>query len=338
MSTSNNQKSIKESIPIYFSSQIPSKELLIGKTRLQTEKSKFKVTTKPTQIQGIKEFNLLNDTNKSLFYSGRENRQDSNYILMKCNSDGTEIRMYPANNWVNFFKGMKKQENKEDVNIDKEKQRKEKIKERNNKVKNYFNFHMEVKTEEQKKKGRAKKGGLLDRNKDEELEMVQDKKKKKFYDEYKEDSHSSEQDMDLKEESDSEDIFRKEDKKKEKEKEKEKEDKISKQDKTEEEEDEDDNDNDSSLNDIEKFESKYGNVDDFIGNKRERIKTKKDEMEEELENILRKTNRMTFEEIVEELKKKFNNKDIETFIGDLLNENTSNFTENNGEQYYYLKK
>lgn len=337
--SSANQKSVKESIPIYFSNQMPNKVLIIGKTHLPSEKSKFKVTTKPTQMQGVKEFNLLNDSNKNLFYSGRENKQDSNYILMKCNSDGTEIRMYTANNWVNFFKCVKKTEKKEDEKIDKEKIIKEKKKERNNKAKNYFNFHLEVKTEEVKKRGRAKKAGLLDRNKEEDLEIVN--KKKKYLDDFKEDSHSSENDLDLKE-SDSEDIFKTEDNKKEKEKEKlkEKDEKKIKEDKNEEEEeeDEDDFDNDSSLNDIEKFESKYGNIDNLIGNKREREKTKKDEMEEELENLLRKKNRMTYDEIIDDLRKKFTNKEIETFTEDLLNEITSNFIGDNGEQYYFLKK
>ena len=49
---------------------------------------------------------------------------------MKCNSEGTEIMMYPANNWVNFFKSTKKPIQKEEdkeKEKDKEKERKEVI-------------------------------------------------------------------------------------------------------------------------------------------------------------------------------------------------------------------
>ena len=331
-----NQKNQKESIPIYFSSNMPSKELLIGKTRLQSDKNKFKVKTTTTQIIGVKEFTLLNDSNKNIIYSGRENHQDSNYVLMKCNSDCTEIRMYPANNWVNFFKSSKKTIKKEGEERDKEKERKDRIKENNNRSKKYFNFHLEVKTEEQKKKGKPKKAGVLDRNLE---ELFIEKEKKRYLDEFKEDSHSSENDPDLKQESESEkEDYNKINEKKKKEEEKAKEKEEKNEEEEEEEEDEDDNYDFSSLDNIENFESKYGNIDNLIGNKRDREKTEKDEMEEELENLFRKKNRMTYNEIVIELKKKFDIKTIEKYIEDLLNEITSNFLEKNEETYYYLKK
>ena len=218
MSTSN-QKSQKESIPIYFTSHLTSKELLIGKTRLQTEKSKFKITTRPTQISGVKEFILSNDSNKNLVYAGRENHQDSNYVLMKCNSEGTEIMMYPANNWVNFFKSTKKPIQKEEdkeKEKDKEKERKERIKEKNSKIKKYFNFNFEVRTDEQKKRGKKKKGGVLDRNMDEKQELEMEANKVNYLDEFKEDSNSSLLDPDLKEESESETYIKEEKKRKKK--------------------------------------------------------------------------------------------------------------------------
>ena len=335
MSTSN-QKSQKESIPIYFTSHLTSKELLIGKTRLQTEKSKFKITTRPTQISGVKEFILSNDSNKNLVYAGRENHQDSNYVLMKCNSEGTEIMMYPANNWVNFFKSTKKPNHKEEDKEKekyKEKERKERIKEKNSKIKKYFNFNFEVRTDEQKKRGKKKKGGVLDRNMDEKQELEMEANKVNYLDEFKEDSNSSLLDPDLKEESESETYKKEEKKKKEEEKPKEE-----KNEEEEEEEEDKDLDDESSLERIEKFESKYGNYDDFVGNKRERENSVKDKMEEELENLLRKKDRMTYDEIIIELKKNFDGKNIEKYIDDLLDKITSKFYGDDKELYYYLKK
>ena len=104
--SSSNLKSQKEniaSIPIYFSNNLLSKkDIIIGKVQLQ-DKNNFKVTPNKPEIQGIKEYTLSNDSNKYLQYTGRENIQDSNYVLMKYNSKSKEIQMYPANIWVNFF-------------------------------------------------------------------------------------------------------------------------------------------------------------------------------------------------------------------------------------------
>ena len=159
MSSSNpkSQNDLIASIPIFFSNHLSSKkDILIGKVQL-SDKNNFKVVPrKDAQNQTIKEYDLINDSNNYSQYTGRENAQDSNYILMKYNSKDNEIQMYPANTWINFFKSTKKVENNVDLK-EKEKSLKEQQKNMNKMLKKFFNFETEMYYEEDKKKKDLKK-------------------------------------------------------------------------------------------------------------------------------------------------------------------------------------
>ena len=348
--SSSNLKSPKEniaSIPIYFSNHLPSKkDILIGKVQLQ-DKNNYKVVPIKSENQGtktiksesqlIKEYTLLSDSNKFVQYTGRENIQDSNYVLMKYNSKSKEIQMYPANNWVNFFKSMKKPEKKEELDLKaKDKILKDQIKEKNRISKNFFNFENEFYEGEDKKKKRPKKKGLLANNEDDEESKGSNKK---VLPEFKEDSHSSEIEAELGYDSfESDDEKKKKEEKKRKEEEKKKQEKKEvEQEEEEDEESEDDKDIDSDVSKDEGFNqvNEYFNL---IGKKRERENNPSYELEERLENILRKKNRMTEEEIIVELKKVCKMEDIEKYFEIVLDNITNNFTDDDGEKYYYLKK
>ena len=197
--TTNNQKENPVSIPIYFSNHFSSnKDILIGKVQNLQDKTSFKVTTQDTLIQGVKEYTLINDNDEYLQYSGKENVQDSNYVLMKYNSKDNEIQMYPANIWINFFKSTKKikKDEKDDKDIkDKEKELKEQIKKNNKMMREHFNFDQELNEGDKKKKKKPKKKkGILAYNEDEEAFKEEPKQTLK---EFKEDSHSSELEMEL---------------------------------------------------------------------------------------------------------------------------------------------
>jgi hypothetical protein len=76
------QKNTKDlnitSIPVYFNNLNNSnKNLLVGKVKLTSDKSTYKVQSKASQIPGIQEYNLISDTNQYFQYTGRENVQDS---------------------------------------------------------------------------------------------------------------------------------------------------------------------------------------------------------------------------------------------------------------------
>ena len=317
--SSSNLKSQKEniaSIPIYFSNNLLSKkDIIIGKVQLQ-DKNNFKVTPNKPEIQGIKEYTLSNDSNKYLQYTGRENIQDSNYVLMKYNSKSKEIQMYPANIWVNFFKSMKKSGKNELDLKEKDKKLKDQIKEKNRISKTHFNFDTEFYEGEEKKKKRPKKKGILANNEEDEGSKGETKK---VLPEFKEDSHSSEFEAEL-----GYDSFESDDEKKKKEEKKRKE-----------EESEDDKDMNS---DVSKDDENFHNYLNLIGKKRERENNPSYELEERLENILRKKNRMTEDEIIVELKKVCKMEDIEKYFETVLDNITNNFIEKDGEKYYFLIK
>ena len=111
---------------------------------------------------------------------------------MKFNSDS--IQMCPANKWINFVQSLnyleEKIEDKEKKIEDKEDKRKKEIKEHNSILKQFFNFDFidEMREDQKPKRKTRKKKGLLDNNKDEDLNMLNlpievisedDKKKKK---------------------------------------------------------------------------------------------------------------------------------------------------------------
>lgn len=350
------QKDTKDSIPIYYNGD-PSynKKYLIGKVNLKSNKSSYKLTNKnpyppslpknpenskntkndktnnPPKIEGPKEFFLIDKTNKSSLYKGREGAQDSKYVLMKYSSKDNEIHMYPANNWVNFFTSpirirTEKEKGKEPLD------EKEKRKKKNQLRKTFFNTDNEYNVEE-KQKQKKKKKGLLDNNKDDEFG---DEPKKKLA-EFKEDSHSSEIELEL-----GYDSFDDEEKEKNKEEKKIKEVKK-KEEKSEEEEEEESEDKESNSNDdydnnddnnID-FMNKYSNL---MGKKRERENNPGYDIEERLENLLRKKDRMTEEEIIGELKKEYKIEIIEKYLFDVIDKITSKFTDDDGAEYYYLKK
>ena len=75
----------------------------------------------------------------------------------------------------------------------------------------------------------------------------------------------------------------------------------------------------------------------MIGKKRDRENTLETDMEEKIENLLRKKNKMTEEEIIVELKKEYKVEDIDKYYEQILERITEKFEEN-GEEYYFLKK
>ena len=339
--TTNNQKENPVSIPIYFSNHFSSnKDILIGKVQNLQDKTSFKVTTQDTLIQGVKEYTLINDNDEYLQYSGKENVQDSNYVLMKYNSKDNEIQMYPANIWINFFKSTKKikKDEKDDKDIkDKEKELKEQIKKNNKMMREHFNFDQELNEGDKKKKKKPKKKkGILAYNEDEEAFKEEPKQTLK---EFKEDSHSSELEMELGYDSfefEDEEDKKKEDKKRKEEEKNKKEKKDDDDDEEEEEEDEDNKDNDSYVSDeddkklFENFRS--------IGKKREREKNPGYELEEKMENLLRKKSRMTEDELINELKKECKKEDIGKYFETALENIADSFMGDDGEKMYYLKK
>ena len=60
-------------------------------------------------------------------------------------------------------------------------------------------------------------------------------------------------------------------------------------------------------------------------------------MEEKIENLLRKKNKMTEGEIIVELKKEYKADAINKYYEQILERITEKFEEN-GEEYYFLKK
>ena len=90
--------------------------------------------------------------------------------------------------------------------------------------------------------------------------------------------------------------------------------------------------------DVSKDDENFHNYLSLIGKKRERENNPSYELEERLENILRKKNRMTEDEIIVELKKVCKMEDIEKYFETVLDNITNNFIEYDGENYYYLKK
>ena len=75
----------------------------------------------------------------------------------------------------------------------------------------------------------------------------------------------------------------------------------------------------------------------LIGKKKERENTLETDMEEKIENLLRKKNKMTEGEIIVELKKEYKADAINKYYEQILERITEKFEEN-GEEYYFLKK
>ena len=327
------KESNSSSVPIYFSNLLPSnKNLLIGKIQLPSQKNMYKLT-KSNQTSGVKEYTIIKQDENKFQYKGNENNQDSNYVLMKYNSKDKEIYMYPANRWVNFFKSTIIEKKPIDLK-EREKKIKQEAKRKNDLYKNFFNTISQFGTEDKKKQTRPKKAQT--NNKKDDEESLSEKIPKKQIQEFKEDSHSSENSLALADDSFESEGEKKEDveaKKIEKEKEKEK-------GKEGGEEDEDDSDDDKDDNsEVEDDSLFFKQIDSFnmMGKKRERESGPAFDMEEKIENLLRKKNKMTYEEIIVEVKKEFKDEDIEKYFEEILDRITESFPENN-EQYYFLKK
>ena len=349
----------KLSIPIYFKS---SKDLYIGKGSFKNNKSSLKFTNiePPNTVNTsskyyVKEFALINKdkSKKDIIYKGREAPQDSNYILMKFNSDNRSMQICPANKWINFIQSFNYNEEKI---VDKELQKKKEMKEKYKNFKEIFNFDYidEMKKDKNEKKNKRKKKTLLPTSKDEDIDD-EDKndddslpKKKKNINKYdfKEDSHSSELSLDLKEDSyESEEERRREEKKLREEEEKRKKEEEKRREKEKNQSDKDDEFDDFDDFDDKSFEDAPSDVDenednneifDLLSKKRNREKYPYDNMKEELVNLFRKKSNRTYEEIMIELIKKFNKELVEQYIEQLLDENTSKFCEGD-ESYYFLK-
>ena len=322
MSSTNpkNQKEIPSSVPIYFSNQSSSKfNYLIGKVKFNSEKSEYKLKSQENPNTKAKEYVLLNRENNNFQLKGREGKQDSNYILMKYNSKNNEIMMYPANIWVNFFNAPIASNKKSLSELDK-KRKKLNINDQNEEDKN-----------EQKKKANS----IMANNELEEIEFLKKPKKKKTQ-KFKEDSHSSEDEMEL-----GYDSYGSEIEEENKKKPKKKEEKNENNEGEEEEEEEESEDKDSNENDDDdsKFLNQFNDYTNLIGKKRERENNPSYEMEEKLEIILRKKSKMTEDEIINEIKKVCKFEDIEKYFDSVLEKMTSNFIDDKDKKtYYFLKK
>jgi hypothetical protein len=340
------------SIPIIFKE---SKDLFIGKGLLKCSKNLLKFTNqKPSQQKSekttvsskyaIKEFTMVCvDKKKNLIYRGREAPQDSNYVLMKYNPDNRSIQMCPANKWINFIQSMKYSD--EDIAEKEEKKAKE-IKEKKAKMKEFFNFDVidEMRQDKNPKKNKRKKKGLLDNNKEEELdEDIDDntnkkKNKKNIYD-FEEDSHSSEIEQYLEDNSENDELERIREEKEEKRKEELR--KKEEEKKKEKEKDDFDDEDDKSFEDAasEVNENEDDSIfTDYLNKKRKREGYPDEKMKEEFENLLRQKGKMTYDEIIVELMKKFKKETVEQCIEKLIDENAKEFHEGRETYYFLLKK
>lgn len=341
------------SIPILFND---SKDLYIGKGSLKYSKNSFKfLNTKPAQQKqgtssasskySIKEFTIISKdkdkSKKTIAYKGREAPQDSTYILMKYNSDNRSIQMCPANKWINFVQSLnyleEKIEDKEKKIEDKEDKRKKEIKEQNSILKQFFNFDYidEMREDLNPKRKTRKKKGLLDNNKDEDLNEDEKKKKKNNYN-YDEDSHSSENDPNLDDYSDDNELEKLNEEKEEKKKEEDK-DKDKEKDDSDDLFDEDDKSFEKAASEVDESEYDKDFITDLLNNKRKREKYPDDSMKEELDNLIRKKGQMTYEEIYEDLIKKFKPEIVQQYIEQLLDEYTKKYNDGK-ETYYFLIK
>ena len=349
------------SIPLYYKE---SKDLFVGKGSLKCSKNLFKfITPKPPEPKpgtsgvtisskyAIKEFTMeiKDKKRKPLIYKGREAPQDSNYILMKY-TENRQIQMCSANKWINFIQSMNYSNEKID---DKEDKKKEEIKKKNALMKTFFNFDIieEMQKEKNPKKNtRKKKKGLLDNNKEEEdlnednkrdddEDLPKKKKKTNKYD-FEEDSHSSEIEQYLEDISDNDESERiREEKEREKEEKRKEEERKREEEKRKENDDDDDEDDKSFENassEVNENEDDFLSDFDLLNKKRKREGYPDDKMKEELENLLRKKYKMTYDEITEELMKKFKPELVQKYIEKLIEENTKEFLENN-VTYYFLK-
>ena len=346
------------SIPIFFK----SKELYIGKGSIKQNKSSLKFTTLKNQSEttttpskySIKEFTLINkDPKKSnIIYKGREAPQDSCYVLMKLNSDNRTIQMYPANKWANFVQSMNYNKEKiENIEDKKKKDKKEKLKN----FKELFNFeeYTVMKQDKPRKKTRKKKEFMEKENEDEDENKFDDnndddddddgvkkkKKKKNKYD-FDEDSHSSEYSLDLKEDSYEDEIERRKEEEKlikEEEQRKKKEEEKKKLNSNDEEEDDDDDKSfENAASDVDESEEEKNDFLDLLNKKKKRETTPEDIIKDELVNLLRKKNNLTYDDIMSELIKQFNPDLVNKYIDEILDEITDKFSENQ-KIYYYLK-
>ena len=327
------------SAPVYFSNLLPSnKNLLIGKIQLPFQKNIYKVS-KLIQTSGVKEYIIEKEKEDKYKYKGNENNQDSTYVLMKYNSKENKICMYPANRWVNFFKSTISKKDPIDLK-EREKRLKQEAKRKNDLYKNFFNTNAQFGTEDKKKPKRSRNNDILANNKEEE-ELFEEKPKK-IIQEFKEDSHSSENSLALADDSFESDTEQKkkenEIKKKEKEKEKVKE-KVKEEEEGEDDDNDDSEDDDKNENsdDEELFMKQLDSYSHLIGKKKERENTLETDMEEKIENLLRKKNKMTEGEIIVELKKEYKADAINKYYEQILERITEKFEEN-GEEYYFLKK
>lgn len=348
-------KTSKDSIiiPLTFN----SKELYVGKGTLKGDKSNYKFTslkppekTTTSQKYNIKEFNIINKdkAKKDIIYKGRETPQDSCYILMKYNSEHHCMQLYKANKWINFIQTFNFKDKKiEDI----EGKKKEEQKAKNKIIKDYFNFEhsAEMLKDKNERKNTRKKKDILANNKpgddlDDENFSDDGKKKKRNKYEFKEDSHSSENDPELADDSYEEEKKRR----KEEEKLREEEEKRIEMEKEKLKNEKNDDNNESDMDDFDddSFNEQPSDINDdddndildLLNKKRKREKNDLEEnMKEELNNLLIKNNRMTYDEIFGNLVKKFDGGQVDQYIGKILDENTEKFRENDQIYYFNLK-
>jgi len=343
-------------IPLTFN----SKELYIGKGSLKGDKSNYKFMSlkapeKPattSQKYSIKEFNIVNKdkAKKDIFYKGRETPQDSCYILMKYNFEHHCMQLYKANKWINFIQTFNYKDKRiEDI----EGKKKEEQKAKNKIIKDYFNFEYsgDMLKEKNERKNTRKKKDILANNKPgddggedygEDFSDGEGRKKKKNKFEFEEDSHSSEDDPNLADDSYEEEKKRR----KEEEKLREEEKRIEMEKEKQKNEKDDNNESDFDFDDDDSLNEQPSEIDDdnddkfldLLNKKRKREKNEVEEnIREELNNMLIKNNRMTYDEIVANLIKHFTEGQVHLYIDKILDENTQKYIEKDNIYYFNLK-
>lgn len=258
--------------------------------------------------------------------------QTSKYVIMSYNDSTHKIEMLPVSEWFLFKKDMELKT----INIDKYDEHKKSLSLMLNLLK-HKGVGSTKKTRKTKTENAFDKNENVDKN-DETFNDYEDKEESKS-NVKKYDSHSSENDIDLKDcESDIVDQLKKKSD-------------VDNAEQNSSEEDEEYNSSDSYNNndEIENASSEINEdeFDDthFLGEKRLREdnnlsfgknKIILDQMNEELDKMLSRNKKMTYEKITKEMKRTFSPNDIELYLGDLLDKNTKMFDEK-GVTFYFKK-
>lgn len=346
-------KNIKR-IPIYFIE--PKKtDVLIGKkmSNIDITEFKFNETSNSSYNKSskefVKEYVFSHKKNPKLLLKGRENAQDSKYILMEYKPKQQKIEIMPANRWVNLMKTFeyrvekndKNEKEKSTLDINEEK-RKNRLKNLNELQKMLFNKGYIKKNKNTRRGPKKKINSSDDKNDNEDGFAVFGENG------FKEDSHSSEKSLELEEQEKSD----YDEKNKEifgiKENTKAKEENITPKKNYSDDNDENENENDClesysseeeqlTENDNALFEN-LQNMKSPKAKRNEEQSLKNSELADSLVNLLGKVSRMTYQDIFGNLLKQYPTEILENELDKLLDLKAGHFCEDhNGETYYFLK-